>query len=62
MTIEIVNLTPLKVILGFAFGFILGIVLCSPQNINERCIRHNNIIYCEVENKYKEIIRGKYER
>lgn len=48
MTMEIGNLTPLKVILGFAFGFILGVVLCCPQNVNERCIRHNNHSYCEV--------------
>lgn len=49
MIIEIGDLTPLKIILGFAFGLILGIILCSPRNVVDGCIKHDGIIYCEVE-------------
>ena len=49
MIIEIGDLTKVKIILGFTFGLILGIILCTPRNVNDKCIRHNEIVYCEVE-------------
>ena len=48
MIIEIGDLTPVKIILGFAFGFILGIIFCTPRNVNNECIRHDSVVYCEV--------------
>lgn len=49
MIIEIGDLTKVKIILVFAFGLILGIILCTPRNVNDKCISHNEIVYCEVE-------------
>lgn len=49
MIIEIGDLTKVKIILGFAFGLILGIILCTPRNVNDKCISHNEIVYCEVK-------------
>lgn len=49
MIIEIGDLTPVKILIGFAFGFILGIILCSPMKAGDGCIKHDGIIYCEVE-------------
>ena len=48
MIVEIENLEFLKIILGFILGFILGILLCTPRTINDVCIRHDSITYCEV--------------
>ena len=44
-----VDLTSVRIILGFAFGLILGIILCTPRNVNDKFISHNEIVYCEVE-------------
>jgi len=48
MIIEVGDLTSVKIGLGFAFGLILGIILCSPINVNDECIRHDGIVYCRV--------------
>lgn len=48
MIIEIGDLTKVKIALGFAFGLILGIILCCPISVTNECIKHDGIIYCEV--------------
>ena len=48
MIIEISDLTPIKILLGFFFGFMLAVLLCTPGTINDTCIKYDGITYCEV--------------
>lgn len=50
MTLVLGDLKVLKTVVIFGLGFILATVLCCPQKTNnDRCIKFDNVIYCEVE-------------